>query len=80
MNIFIGYLDFSILNLIIRTLTIKEDLNGNFQFHGWSMVLQLNNYKTNDMIGFWWDANNSRLNFQLLLIAYFMEWIFAKSF
>lgn len=67
---FIGYLDFFDFDTeVVTTLTVKEDADGNFQFHGWSMVLQRKNYKTGDIIGFWSDAYNSRFNFQLLMIA-----------
>ncbi|KAL9817184.1 putative transcription factor B3-Domain family [Arabidopsis thaliana] len=69
-NRFIGYLDFfDFETKIVTTLTVQEDANGDFQFHGWSMVLQRNNYKIDDIIRFWWDANNSRFNFQVLMIA-----------
>lgn len=54
---------------ITTTLTMKKDEDGNYKFYGWSNILGRNNFKTNDVLGFWWDKYYARLNFQLLMIA-----------
>lgn len=51
---------------IATTLTIRKEGNGNFNFHGWSMILQRKHFKAGNTIAFWWDNAHSRPNFQLL--------------
>lgn len=54
---------------ITTTLNMKRDEEGNYKLYGWNNILGRNNFKTGDVIGFWWDKLHARLNFQLLMIA-----------
>lgn len=54
---------------ITTALTMKRDEDGNFKFYGWKTILDKRNFKTGDIIGFWWDNVHKRLNFELLSSA-----------
>lgn len=54
---------------ITTTLTMKKEEDGNFKLYGWGTILCKRNFKIGDIIGFWWDKYNDRLNFKLLLNA-----------
>ncbi|ESQ38190.1 hypothetical protein EUTSA_v10029127mg [Eutrema salsugineum] len=54
---------------ITTTLIMRKEEDGNFRFHGWGSILGKRNFRTGDIIGFWWDKYYTRLNFELLLIA-----------
>lgn len=55
---------------ITTTLTIKKDGDESFKFHGWSMILQRNHFKTGDTIVFWWDSIHKRLNFKQFMFQF----------
>ncbi|KAF8077343.1 hypothetical protein N665_1044s0003 [Sinapis alba] len=50
-------------------VAMKKDEHGNFKLHGWPSVLGGRRFKTDDVIGFWWDKHCGRLNFELLVTA-----------
>lgn len=50
-------------------VAMKKDEHGNFKLDGWPSALGERSFKTGDVIGFWWDKNCARLNFELLSIA-----------
>ncbi|KAG2310705.1 hypothetical protein Bca52824_022262 [Brassica carinata] len=54
---------------ITTTLTLRRERDGNFKFYGWASILAKRNFKTGDIVGFWWDKYHDRLNFQLLMDA-----------
>ncbi|CAH8384109.1 unnamed protein product [Eruca vesicaria subsp. sativa] len=54
---------------ITITHTVRRDPDGNFTFYGWGTILATRNFKTGDIIGFWWDKLHDRLNFQLVMNA-----------
>ncbi|XP_023636122.1 B3 domain-containing protein At4g05630-like [Capsella rubella] len=67
---FRGYVDFyDVESDVVTTLTLKRQRNGDYHFHGWSMVLERKHCKTGDTVVFWWDNLHRRFNFELVLIA-----------
>lgn len=54
---------------ITTTLTMKKEEDGNFKLYGWNNILDKRQFKTDDIIGFWWDKFYDRLNFELLVTA-----------
>ena len=50
-------------------VAMKKDEHGNFKLYGLPSVLGGRPFKTGDVIGFWWDKQWGRLNFELLVIA-----------
>ncbi|CAH8297024.1 unnamed protein product [Eruca vesicaria subsp. sativa] len=54
---------------ITTAVGMKRDENGNFKLDGWQGIQSKRNYRTGDVINFWWDQNNGTLNFELIMIA-----------
>lgn len=54
---------------ITTAVSMKRDENGNFKFHGWSCIQTKRNFRTGDVVVFWWDKNYGSLNFELLMVA-----------
>ncbi|KAJ4911224.1 putative B3 domain-containing protein [Raphanus sativus] len=54
---------------ITTTHTLRRERDGNFKFYGWGTILAKRNFKTGDIVGFWWDKCHDRLNFELLMEA-----------
>lgn len=54
---------------ITTAVAMRRDENGNFKLHGWTCIQSKRNFRTGDVVVFWWDKNYGRLNFELVCIA-----------